>query len=103
MPLPIIDTRQAFRPLSREIVAVLRTLTVDDWGRPTMAGSWRVRDVVAHLVDTALRRLSFHRDGAVPRTSLPPEVGDRPLVAFINDLNATWIRAAERLSGRVLT
>jgi uncharacterized protein (TIGR03083 family) len=103
MPLPITDTRQAFRPLSREIVAVLRTLALDDWGRPTMAGSWRVRDVVAHLVDTALRRLSFHRDGLAPRTSLPRDVSDGPLVAFINDLNATWIRAAERLSGRVLT
>jgi len=103
MPLPITDTRQAFRPLSREIVAVLRTLRLDDWGRPTMAGSWRVRDVVAHLVDTALRRLSFHRDGSAPRTSLPRDVSDGPLVAFINELNATWIRAAERLSGRVLT
>ena len=62
MPLPITDTRLAFRPLYREIVDLLRTLTAEDWERPTIARAWRVRDVVAHLLDTMLRRLSFHRD-----------------------------------------
>ena len=103
MPLPMTDTRQAFRPLSREIVELLHTLTTDDWDRPTIAGAWRVRDIVAHLVDTALRRLSFHRDQSLPRTATRSGTNDRPLVAFINDLNRTWIRAAERLSARLLT
>jgi uncharacterized protein (TIGR03083 family) len=102
MPLPITDTRHAFRPLSHEIVELLQTLTVENWQSPTLAGAWRVRDVVAHLVDTALRRLSFHRDGSSPRTA-HPVTSDRHLVAFINDLNATWARAAERFSPRVLT
>ena len=102
MPLPVTDTRPLFRPLCGEIVDLLRTLDGDDWDRPTMAGSWRVRDVVAHLLDTALRRLSFHRDGLPPPAARPAGIG-RDLVAFINQLNATWIRAAERLSPRVLT
>ena len=75
----------------------------EDWERPTLAGAWRVRDVVAHLLDTALRRLSFDRDGREPPPAPRPIEGERDLVAFINDLNATWVRAAERLSPRVLT
>ena len=67
-----------------------------------MAGSWRVRDVVAHLTDTALRRLSFHRDQRMP-SSGPRGNTERDLTVFINELNATWVRAAERLSARVLT
>jgi uncharacterized protein (TIGR03083 family) len=103
MPLPITDTRLAFRPLCREIVDLLRTLTAEDWERPTIAGVWRVRDVVAHLLDTTLRRLSFHRDRSVPPPAPRPMTTDRDIATYINDLNATWTRAAERLSTRVLT
>jgi Mycothiol maleylpyruvate isomerase N-terminal domain len=67
-----------------------------------MAGTWRVRHVVAHLCDTALRRLSFHRDQRMPPSG-PRGTGDRDLTLFINELNATWILAAERFSSRVLT
>jgi uncharacterized protein (TIGR03083 family) len=103
MPVPLTDTRPFFRPLSGEIVALLRALGDDDWERPTMAGAWLVRDVVAHLLDTALRRLSMHRDGLkLPPAARPSAIGG-DLVAFINTLNATWIRAAQRLSPRVIT
>src|SRR5438067_5040146 len=61
MPLPITDTRPFFHPLSSDIVHLLRTLSPDDWLAPTVAGTWRVRDIVAHLADTALRRLSIQR------------------------------------------
>ena len=67
-----------------------------------MAGAWRVRHVVAHLCDTALRRLSFHRDQRMPSTG-PRGTAERDLTLFINELNATWIRAADRFSPRVLT
>jgi uncharacterized protein (TIGR03083 family) len=103
MALPITDTRHAFRPLAREIVDLLNRLEPEDWDRPTMAGPWRVRDVVAHLADTALRRLSFHRDRAMPPAPERPVVNERDFVDFINDLNATWVRAAGRLSPRALT
>ena len=100
MSLPVIDTRRLFRPLCGDIVGVVRSLTPDDWMRPTMAGVWRVRDVVAHMIDTALRRLSFHRDGARP-PGRPPAT-DAELIALINELNAAWVGAADRLSARVL-
>ena len=103
MPLPVTDTRLLFRPLCGEIVDLLRTLGGDDWERPTMAGTWRVRDVVAHLLDTALRRLSFHRDRSMPPTPERAIAHERDLVDFINDLNASWVRAAERVSPRALT
>jgi uncharacterized protein (TIGR03083 family) len=102
VPLPTIDTRPQFRPLCRDIVSLLQALAPDDWERPTMARSWRVRDVAAHLCDTALRRLSFHRDCHRPPSG-PRSPSDSDLTVFINDLNATWVHAAGRLSPRVLT
>jgi uncharacterized protein (TIGR03083 family) len=106
MPLatpPIVDTRSFFRPVATELVALLRSLTADDWLRPTIAGTWRVRDVVAHLVDTRYRRLSFHRDRMSPPPPPSPIGGEQDFVAFINDLNRQWVDATERLSPRVLT
>jgi len=106
MPLADIkplDTRALFRPVSAELVVLLRALTPDDWERPTIAGTWIVRDVVAHLVDVTLRRLSFHRDGMKPPPPANPIIEERDFVAFINRLNAQWVTTARRFSPRVLT
>ena len=102
-PLPLLDTREMFRPVSMQLVELLRALAPDDWQMPTIAGTWRVRDVVAHMLDTSLRRLSFHRDALTPPPPAQPITSERDFVAFINGLNATWVAAAQRLSPRVLT
>jgi len=102
-PPATVDTRAMFRPVSGSLVTLLRGLPPEDWQRPTVAGAWRVRDVVAHLVDTALRRLSFHRDRMPPPPPGVPITSERDFVAFINGLNAQWVATASRLSPRVLT
>lgn len=97
------DTRAFFRPVSTELVTLLRGLSADDWRRATLAGTWTVRDVVAHLIDLSCRRVSFHRDQHVPPP--PPFAihGERDFVRFINGLNHEWVAAAHRFSPRVLT
>ncbi|HVL66328.1 MAG TPA: maleylpyruvate isomerase family mycothiol-dependent enzyme [Vicinamibacterales bacterium] len=101
-PAPV-DTRPLFRPVSAALVELLRGLGPDDWHRLTIAGTWTVRDVVAHLVDLSFRRLSFHRDRMVPPPPPRPITSEREFVDFINGLNAEWIGAMRRLSPRVLT
>ena len=98
-----IDTRALFRPVSGDLVTLLRTLPPDRWELPTVARGWAVRDVVAHLLDSTLRRLSFHRDGMIPPSPPGAIESERDFVQFINDLNAQWVTAARRLSPRVLT
>lgn len=101
-PLEPVDTRPLFGPLHDELMTLLRGLSPADWNRPTRAPAWRVRDVVAHMLDGALRRLSFQRDGH-PLVAPDAPVDDfRGLVAFLDGLNADWTRAARRLSPRVL-
>lgn len=102
-PPPIVDTRGYFRPVTAELVRLLRQLEPQHWHKPTLAGSWRVRDVTSHLVDTICRRLSFHRDALTPPPPRQPITSEQDFVAFINGLNKAWVDATERLSPRVLT
>jgi uncharacterized protein (TIGR03083 family) len=98
-----IDTRALFRPLAGDLASLLRGLSTADFERPTVAPHWRVRDVVAHIVDLTHRRLSYHRDAMPPPPPSRPINSERDFVAFINDLNAVWIAAARRFSPRVMT
>ncbi|MCB0198072.1 MAG: maleylpyruvate isomerase family mycothiol-dependent enzyme [Anaerolineae bacterium] len=97
-----IYTAELFPQLHASLMDVLRDCTPDDWNRPTACSPWTVKDVAAHLLDTQVRRLSFHRDGL---PVLPP---DRPidsvrdLTNYLDDLNAQWVTAAQRVSPRLL-
>lgn len=101
VPLPRTLTADLYRPLHDALVGLLEDLEPGDWERPTVAGAWQVRDVVAHLVDVDLRRLSSTRDGHRPPPDGPLDSWET-LVGFLNELNATWTRAARRLSPGVL-
>jgi hypothetical protein len=60
-----------------------------------------VRDVAAHLLDTALRKLSMGRDKCrVERADLRSH---QDLVTLVNRLNREGVTAYRRLSPRVLT
>src|SRR5262245_6373709 len=99
---PAPDTRFLFRPVAGALLHLLRDLEPADWNRPTPAGTWVVRDVVAHLIDGALRRVSFHRDRMTPPPPPGPITDERDFVRFINTLNADWVDVARRFSPRVL-
>jgi uncharacterized protein (TIGR03083 family) len=93
-------TAHLFAPLDAELVAILRSLTPEEWNAPTAAGHWTVKDVAAHLLDTALRRLSIQRDRYAP--PLPPDAFANGLAGFVNGANASWVSVARRLSPAIL-
>ena len=98
-PVFLVDL---FPELHAELMSLLRQMRPDDWSKPTACALWSVKDIVAHLLDSALRRLSFGRDRMEP-TPDQPITSYAELVGYLNRLNADWVRAARRLSPRVLT
>jgi hypothetical protein len=50
------------RQVDQHLIELLASLTSAEWDLPTIALQWSVRDVIAHLLDKALRRLSMGRD-----------------------------------------
>ena len=101
-PLQPTDTRPLFRPVCGSLIALLEGLSPHAWEAPAV-GTWQVRDVVAHLTDISMRRVSFHRDRHVPPPPPFPIQNDRDFTRFINQINADWVGASRRLSGRQLT
>jgi uncharacterized protein (TIGR03083 family) len=101
-PLPPLETVELFRQVDEELIALLRGLAPADWQRPAVK-RWSVHEVAAHLLDTALRRLSLDRDRHRPPVPDRDLASWQGLVDLLNELNATWVEAARRLSPAVLT
>ncbi|MFM7487218.1 MAG: maleylpyruvate isomerase N-terminal domain-containing protein [Cytophagales bacterium] len=95
-----IDTRHLFSKLDEQLMVLLRSLSAADWNKPTAAKRWRVKDVAAHLLDGNLRTLSMLRDGY---TGVQPrDLSYDGLVAYLNELNAGWVTAYQRISPPIL-
>ncbi len=97
-PILIADRIPA---LDQKLVELLENLSPEDWKKQTIVPKWKVEDVVLHLLDGNIRILSIQRDGYF---------GDPPgsinsyddLLAYLNQLNADWIRAAKKMSPKLV-
>lgn len=95
MDIPI-PTLHLFLPLDQKLIALLKSLSPEDWMKPTLAKLWTVKDVAAHLLDGNLRTLAlsqnYHGDSSMEIQSY----GD--LIEYLNQLNASWVTAMKRVS-----
>jgi uncharacterized protein (TIGR03083 family) len=97
---PIL-TAHLFPLIEDKLLALLRSLTPEEWEAQTVAPAWKVKDVAAHLLDTQLRKLSRARDGY---QSGPPPLIKSPadLLALVNRLNREGVEMYRRFSPQVL-
>lgn len=101
-PVAPIDVVPLFPELHKQLIELLRGLPPEAWDRQTAAPRWRVRSVVAHLLDTQIRTLAIGRDGIAPPPPESPITTYKELVAYLNRLNAEWVQAAQRIGPRQL-
>ncbi len=99
MTTPILCA-PALAAVDQKLLALLAELSDRDWESPTAVPGWAVRDVAAHLLDTALRRLSTARDRCfVEQVCIS---GPADLGALIQRWNAEGVRVYRRLSPALL-
>jgi uncharacterized protein (TIGR03083 family) len=100
MQIPI-QTLHLFPKLDEKLISLLKSLSPEDWNKPTLARLWTVKDIASHLLDGNSRGVSLLRDRYF---------GDPPgkietyqdLVDFLNQLNADWVKATKRMSPSLL-
>ncbi len=90
-----------FRRVDEELIDLLRSLAPAEWDMPTIASSWKVRDVASHLLDTVLRKLSMVRDSCYVEAVEIRSPQD--VVTLVNRLNREGVTVYRRLSPRLLT
>jgi uncharacterized protein (TIGR03083 family) len=79
----------------------MSSLDPAEWNLPTVAPQWNVRDVVAYLLDTALRTLSMGRDNCcVESVDIRAH---QDVITLVNRLNCEGVTVYRRLSPPVLT
>src|SRR4051812_32436576 len=106
-PLDPVLVADLFPELDAHLLALLATLTPEQWQVPTACAGWSVKDMAAHLLGGDLGNLSRRRDGLTNALAAyaPPgaDFADGPaLAAALNRWNEDWVEAARRLSPRVL-
>jgi uncharacterized protein (TIGR03083 family) len=99
-PLQPILTAHLFPKVDGMLIALLCSLAPGDWEKQTVSPRWKVKDVAAHLLDTALRGVSIARDGYVAESPSIKSAVD--LAAFITRLNSEGVAVYRRLSPLVL-
>ena len=88
------------RKVDQKLIELLTSLRSTEWDLQTIVPQWTVRDVAAHLLDTALRKLSMVRDGCYVEAA---EVhSQQEVIALVNRLNQEGVRVYRRLSPTVL-
>ena len=95
-----IQTLHLFPELNKLLISLLKSLSTEDWSRQTIAPLWTVKDIAAHLLDTNIRSISaadrYNNKG-------PENINSyRDLVTYLNELNAVWVKAMERVSPQQL-
>lgn len=91
-----IDTVHLLPLLDQQLLSLLHTLTPADWQKQTIAKQWKVKDVVAHLLDGNIRSLSMLRDNYWGESFAGNDY--QGLLDFLNGLNADWVKAMKRVS-----
>jgi uncharacterized protein (TIGR03083 family) len=86
--------------LDRKLMELLYSLTPEEWQQQTVARLWKVKDVVAHLLDGNTRILSMLRDNYQGESPVIQSYQD--LLDFLNRLNADWVKAMKRVSPSML-
>lgn len=72
-----------------------------DWDRPSPCPGWTVLGLCSHLVGDDLGILARHRDGHFG-TASPDGASESEFIAWLDDLQDEWVRAARRLSPRIV-
>ncbi|MBS1917086.1 MAG: maleylpyruvate isomerase N-terminal domain-containing protein [Bacteroidetes bacterium] len=97
IPIDVVDL---LPELDKRLIELLRSLQPEEWQLQTVAKLWKVKDVVAHLLDGNIRILSILRDNYSGETAAIKSYQD--LVDFLNRLNADWVAAMKRVSPEML-
>ncbi|MFV2177212.1 maleylpyruvate isomerase family mycothiol-dependent enzyme [Actinomadura sp. LOL_016] len=95
---PVIDVRALFPRERQAMLDLLRALSPAAWSLPTVCPGWDVHDVVGHVLNDYMRRLSGSRDGYGGAIF----ADDETLPAYLARTNDEFVRGSRQLSPQLM-
>lgn len=99
---PACDYAALFAVERNRLNELLAGLRAGDWQRLSPCPGWTVLGLCCHLLGDDFSLLARHRDGHYGTRS-PEGATEAEFVAWLDELQADWVRAARRLSPRLVT
>ncbi|RMI29801.1 maleylpyruvate isomerase family mycothiol-dependent enzyme [Nocardia stercoris] len=95
-----MTTRQLLADERAELIALLHTLSDDEWTAPSLCAGWQVRDIVGHLLYDTMTLLSYA--GVAARQGFSPDRTNRYLVERARSLSiAELLQGFENAAGTI--
>jgi uncharacterized protein (TIGR03083 family) len=91
------DFARLFESERERLLSLLASVADDEWALPSPCPGWSVLGLCAHLVGDDLGLLARNRDGYLG-TRPPDGLDEAGFIAWLDDMQAEWVRAARRLS-----
>ncbi len=99
-PIMVIDL---FPQERRQLLMLFSELEAKDWEKPTICPGWSVKDIGLHLLGDDIGYLSGARDQFSNSFFRNKDLHEwKSLVKNINEANELWVKAAARLSTKLL-
>ncbi|MFI0449784.1 maleylpyruvate isomerase family mycothiol-dependent enzyme [Actinomadura sp. 6N118] len=95
---PAIDVRPLFPRERQAMLDLLSALSPAEWATPTVCPGWDVHDVVGHVLNDYMRRLSGSRDGYGGAIF----ADDETLPAYLARTNEEFVWASRQLSPQLM-
>ncbi|MFD0539181.1 maleylpyruvate isomerase family mycothiol-dependent enzyme [Actinomadura luteofluorescens] len=95
---PTVDVRPLFPRERRAMIDLISALSPAEWAMPTVCPGWDVHDVVGHVLNDYMRRLSGSRDGYGGAIF----ADDETLPAYLARTNEEFVRASRQLSPQLM-
>ena len=96
----MIDVLPIFPKLDALLIEVLSGLSPQQWHKDTICKQWKVKDIAAHVLDVAIRRLSIGSDAYQMPAAAINKQGEN--LEYLNYLNAGRLSTYERVSPALL-
>jgi len=97
-----IETLHLFPKLTEKLLELLSSLDTSDWLKSSPIKGRTVKDLVSHIIDGSLRKISSQRDNFFDNTNVSEINSYEDLVNHIQKLNKDWIDISRRLSPKIL-
>ena len=99
-PIMVVDL---FPQERRQLLLLFSELEAKDWEKPTICPGWSVKDIGLHLLGDDIGYLSRARDQFSNPFFQNKDLHEwKSLVKNINEANELWVKAAARLSPKLL-